>query len=120
MRGQECTRHTKLCGDGTSSANPHWDGRLVLQRLGRDSVSAGGDAEENSSCRISGEVLRRHRNQYFVLRTHTSGTGAAVVSEGGSGQFEFSFHLQAAPVVHTFSAGGDWAGFRGQHPSALP
>src|SRR5260370_39941886 len=103
MRGQECTRHTKLCGDGTSSANPHWDGRLVLQRQGRDSGSAGGDAEENSSCRISGEVLRRHRNQYFLLWTHTAGTGASVVAEGSGGLAEFSFDRVAAPRARKLS-----------------
>src|ERR1039458_9850116 len=42
---------------GTCAANPHRDCRLVVQRLGRDSVSAGSHAEEGASGRIFGAIL---------------------------------------------------------------
>src|SRR6266478_185780 len=124
-RGHIHPQHTNVvlpCDDlarrhGYTSANPHWDRRLVIQGLGWGSLPAGGVAEESSSRRIPGTLLRRHRDQHFFLRTHPAGTGTAVVPESGGGQSEFCFHRQAASVVHAFAAGGDGTDIGGKHPS---
>src|SRR5277367_3064322 len=100
---------------GQRVANSRRDCRLVLQRLGRNSLPAGSDAKKDSSARISSPILRCCRNQYFVLRTYTAGARAFVVPKGCGRQSEFRFHRQTASVVHTFSAGGHGADFGGQY-----
>src|SRR5208337_3638312 len=88
---------------GTCPANPHRDCRLVVQGLGRNSVPAGSDAQENPSRRVSRAILRRRRNQLLVLRTHSPRTRPPLVAEGG-GQPKFSFYREAAPLVYALSA----------------